>query len=543
MEVASTVFPILYRIGIAFAITVGSFFVFAGAFITGRPMLMAAAGLMPLAGIVAWNQPFLVSSLFVTFSYFRLQEAYPFVSSLKPALVLGAASIGLVALKALLSTDREVADSRLLRVFCLLSLIGVVALAYPHAVLRAGGGSGTDVVAIPAVMLGASFCALVWTKLLSSTAEAPLPINLWLFTAYFVWLSITTIVSLVPSDSYSMWMNNPWKIAAMTLAISWLARSSRDFLLSSSIFILGGALVAAVVIYNKIYSLSLVNGTRVTIGRITIEEGVQLDSATQYALEQGKILNDPNDLALILLFPLAFALARVVCRRGLMDAVLSAGMSGIILLSIVFTQSRGALLGVVAVIGVLFLQRFKMALPALLAVMVAAPLIFSAMNFSSRDHSGVSQALQGELEDSAAHRIEAWKTAINMVMDRPITGIGPGNFNEFYRTYTNYWRSREMSAHSMWFQVLAELGIVGLGLFVAMIATSFMVNARSLSILQSTNAPASLRATGIALQSALAGTCVSGTFLSQAHTWPVYVIVGLIAALYNLAQNRSTLSK
>jgi len=520
----------LFQIGIVVGSALLPLLAFAAAFKVGSPMAMVAAGLLPIVIIVAWQYPFLIASLFITFSYFRLQEAYPFVNTFKPALVLGAGSVVLVALKCLLSPDRQAGDTRLLRTFCLISLIGVVAVAYPHAVVRNGGESGTDVLGIPLVMLGASFCAVVWTKLLSSTAEADLPMNIWFFTAYFCWLSITTIISFSPSDSYGSWLNNPWKIAVMTLAISWLARSSWDFLLASSIFIAGGVLITSVVIYNKINSISLVNETRVSIGRPPIEEGAD------YIQQQGLILNDPNDLALILLFPLSFALARVVCRRGMMDASLAAIAAGLILTGIIFTQSRGALLGVVAVVGMLFLQRFQLKLPAMIAVLLAAPIIFTAMNLSSRDNSGLTEAYQGELEDSAAHRLEAWETALSMAKARPITGVGNSNFGSLYRRFTNYWRNREMSAHSMWFQVLAELGIVGLALFIGMIATSFMVNAQSLAILKATSAPATIQATGIALHAALAGTCVSGTFLSQAHTWPVYVIVGLIAALYNFVQ-------
>jgi len=528
METASSFIRLLTRVGFPILGAFFSLFSFAASFRIGSPMLMVAAALLPLLGLIAWSQPFLISSLFVTFSYFRLQEAYPFVNAMKPALVLGAGSIALVAFKCLLSDDREPGDTRLLRTFCLLSLLGVVGIAYPHALVRNGGASGIDVIGIPTVMLGAAFCAVVWTQLLSSTAAAPLPVNIWLFTAYFSWLSITTIVSMSPSDSYNVWMNNPWKIAAMTLAISWLARSSWDFLVASTVFIIGGVLIAAVVIHNKIYALSLVNGTRVTIGRVRGEDGIDVIP------EQALILNDPNDLALILLFPLAFALARVAFRRGFLDALLAATASSAILAGILFTQSRGALLGVIAVFFVLFLQRFKMALPALLAIMIAGPLVFSAMNLSSRDHAGVSEIFDGELEDSAAHRLEAWETALAMAVSRPIRGVGAGNFNGLYRRYTRYWRSREMSTHSMWFQVLAELGFIGLGLFVGMIVTSFVVNARSLARLDQIDASATMRASGIALHAALAGTCVSGTFLSQAHTWPVYVIVGLIGAFYNL---------
>lgn len=504
---------------------------FAAAFRFAQPMLVVAACVLPLACVAAWYQPFLVSSLFVTFSYFRIQEAYPFVNALKPALVLGAASIGLVAVKCMISPSRDAVDTRLLRTFCLLSLLGVVGVAYPHALIRGGEGHGSDVVGIPLVMLSASFCALVWTKLLSTTAESPLPINIWLFTAYFSWLSVTTIVSFSPADSYNVWMNNPWKIAAMTLAISWMARSSWDFVLASSVFVLGGVLIAAMVIHNKIYSISLVNGTRVTIGRVEPVEGV-----STYEQQQGLILNDPNDLALILLFPLAFALARVICRRGGMDATLSLIAAGLIMAGIVFTQSRGALLGLLAVLGVLFVQRYKLVWPAFAALVVIAPLTFVAMDFGSRDHAGIEQALEGELEDSASHRLEAWETAVFMFVDKPVRGVGVGNFNGLYRRYTRIWRGREMSTHSMWFQVLAELGIVGMGLFVSMIATSFFINAKTLKSLDSMKAPVTFKATGIALHAALAGTCVSGTFLSQAHTWPVYVIVGLIAALHNAVQ-------
>ena len=524
---------IIVRVGMAVAIPVYSLMAFAAAFRTGGAMLMTAAGMLPIAGIVAWYQPFLICSLFVTFSYFRLQEAYPFLVPLKPALILGAASIGLVALKAMLSTDREVDDSRLLRTFCLISLIGVVAVAYPHTAIRGDGGHSIDLVAIPAVMLGASICMLLWTKFLSSTANAPLPINLWLFAAYFVWLSITTMLSLGPEASYAKWLNNPWKIASMTLAISWLARSSWDFLLSSTVYIFAGALVAAVVVYNKMHDISLVVGSRVSIGRIEYDDSMLLDASGIYALGQGQVLNDPNDLALILLFPLAFALARVFYRRGVFDAMVAAGMAALLIMAIVFTESRGALLGVLAVVAVLFLQRFKnLFLPALVILAIGSVLAVSALNLSSRG----SLYVGGELEGSAGHRVEAWKTSINMAVANPLTGVGAGNFNEYYRTYTNYWRNREMSPHSMWFEVLAELGFVGLGLFIAMIVSSFVVNARTLAIFESTQAPASLVSVGIGLQAALAGTCVSGTFLSQAHTWPVYVLVGLIAALYNLAQ-------
>lgn len=532
MGLAITISSRQYHALLAFGAVLYSLLSLGVAFRLGSPFIATAACVLPLVGIVFWYQPFLTSSLFIAFSSFRLHEAYPFLERLKPVLLLGLAAISLAVLKVLLSRDREVVDSRLLRTLCLISLLGVVGVAFTHLTIRGGGASAVDFIAIPTVTIGASISAILWTKLLSSTAMSPLPINMWLFSAYFAWLSVATVVSLVPSDSYSQWLNTPWRIAVMTLAICWLARSAWDFTVASTIFVLSGFLVALVVFYNKIYSISLLLGTRVTIGRVEYEDGGEI------VVETTNVLADPNDLALVLLFPLAFSLARVIWRQGVVDAALSCLASIVILTAITFTQSRGALIGVMAVLGVLFALRCKSVLPAILVVVMAFPIVFVVMDLGSRGVGGLYSS-SGEIEDSASHRLEAWETAITMVKSRPVRGVGVGNFGPYYRSYTRYWRDREMSAHSMWFQVLAEMGWVGFGLFVAMIIASFLVNARTIDFLRSGNAPMPLHSTAVALQAALAGTCVSGTFLSQAYSWPVYVIVGLIAALHITVSSRS----
>ena len=43
--------------------------------------------------------------------------------------------------------------------------------------------------------------------------------------------------------------------------------------------------------------------------------------------------------------------------------------------------------------------------------------------------------------------------------------------------------------------------------------------------------PPVLTATALSLVSGLAGFCAAGTFLTQAFTWPLYVLIGLTAAM------------
>ncbi len=185
------------------------------------------------------------------------------------------------------------------------------------------------------------------------------------------------------------------------------------------------------------------------------------------------------------------------------------------------------------VLSTLMLVRLKSMTLALVVVAIAAPALFGAMKIADRQSGGASEIAERGIDELAQGRLEAWETAYKMARARPLTGIGIGNFPGRYYVYTDYWASREMAVHSMWFQVLAETGFIGFGLFVAMIAASFAANAQTMSRLAAAHGPNSLRSTCLGLQAALAGTCASGTFLSQAHTWPVYVIVALIAALAN----------
>lgn len=498
----------------------------AAGFTLDQPMLMAAAGLALPAALVAWARPFVLCALFIAFSTFRLHEAFPSLEAMKPALLLGMGAVAVFGLKALFSPLRGPMEPRSLKSYALITLALCIGLAAPYAFLRAGGTVSLDALMIPLVMVSAALCCAVWTILLSSANDRPLPRNILYFAAFFIVICITTVFSRIPGDSFDWWASITWKFAAMTLATAWIARTERDFVNASTIFIVCGLLLSAVVFYNKANGLSLVEGTRVAIGYVLPEDLSMLIHTT------GKVLSDPNDLALILMFPLSFALARVVLRRNFIDAAFGLVATGAILLAITYTQSRGAAIGVMVVLAMLLLQRYRSALLGLIAIAALAPILIGAMQIATRSSGGFDEYSDSDLDQSAQHRIDAWKTAINMAAARPLTGVGISNFSSMYYSYTDYWHNRAIAAHSMWFQVLGELGVIGLALFVAMIWSSFKINAQTTGWLKQARAPPFLQATAIGLQAALAGTCASGTFLSQAYTMPIYIIVALIAALH-----------
>jgi len=79
-----------------------------------------------------------------------------------------------------------------------------------------------------------------------------------------------------------------------------------------------------------------------------------------------------------------------------------------------------------------------------------------------------------EETDSAQTRIESWTFAANVALHRPLVG---GGFN-LYESPSLWARyapegSVRRAVHSIYFRVLGEQGFVGLGLFLALLATSW----------------------------------------------------------------------
>jgi O-antigen ligase len=381
---------------------------------------------------------------------------------------------------------------------------------------------------VPLTVLVALGAIYSWRILLSQTAQHALPENIQLFIAYFAVMSLSMLVGYLPVNSYVAWSETMIKIAAMVLAMTWLARKPRDFTIAATAFIIAGTFVAVVVIYNQWHGISLVEGDRVTIGAIPLE--------LKKPGEEGGVLSDPNDLALILMFPLAFALAQTVYATSLWRTTFATLTSGAIFWAIVATKSRGAFIGIVAVILAVGLLRWRSRVLSMILVAMIGIFAFGAMGMSERWDTG-GAATESGLDESSQGRINAWRTAIKMAIRSPLSGVGLNNFVPMYYSFTDNWEGRPRATHSMWLEVLSESGVIAFAFFVAMVIASFKMNLASLHRLDAVRAPHSLRASAVGLQAALIGTCASGTFLSQSKTWPIYVVVAMIAALSILARD------
>lgn len=372
------------------------------------------------------------------------------------------------------------------------------------------------------LLLGAATMAGLCTHIFIVRSIRPVwSAELKWFSVFFVLATLGIAVAYNRDVSWTFWSTVYWKIGLMTLAIAWLPRSSADFQAAARIFVIGGLLIAAVTIYNAYHGIGFVELTRVTVGR-----------------ELNSLLGDPNDLALVLLFPLSFSVALALPGNEKLNRILGTAGIATIIPSIVFTQSRGGLLGVLAVLAAYGLRHVRSKAMVVVLVIVGAFLLYSAMGISSRISGG---GVQQGLDESAQERLSAWGAAIHMALAKPLTGVGIANFAPSFFSYVEDFPGRDMTAHSTWFGVLGETGWPGLITFLLMVGVCFRSVLQSYVRLMASGAPAIMSATAFALVSGLLGFCVAGSFLTQGFGWPIYIMVGLTAAVSRYSASRRDL--
>jgi len=178
--------------------------------------------------------------------------------------------------------------------------------------------------------------------------------------------------------------------------------------------------------------------------------------------------NNEFGIALIMILPLLFYQWELATNRHLRRALMVMGF--LISISIIFTYSRGALVGLVAMGAVFWLRsRAKVATGALILVLGLSVYYFVPQHWFDR----MATIETYEKDSSAMSRIDYWKISLRIAEQHPIFGGG------FKVTYwpeitnamlvgTNLPRLKAgRAAHSIWFEVLSEQGWIGLGFFVA----------------------------------------------------------------------------
>jgi putative inorganic carbon (hco3(-)) transporter len=136
-------------------------------------------------------------------------------------------------------------------------------------------------------------------------------------------------------------------------------------------------------------------------------------------------------------------------------------------------------------------------------------------------------------DSSAEGRLHAWRAGTKMALDN-VLGVGAGNFpNNFPKYRASDAPVRWMTAHSMYFLILGELGFLGLLLLFKLVFGNFRSNVRLRKrLLQQDPERFAIDARSLDLFNAgIVGLAVAGAFLSVTYYPHIFVLAGLAIAL------------
>jgi hypothetical protein len=225
-------------------------------------------------------------------------------------------------------------------------------------------------------------------------------------------------------------------------------------------------------------------------------------------------VGDPNFFALVMASLVPFALY-LVARGGVRQLV--GGASAVVLLGGVFaTGSRGGLIAcAAAIIGAgIVMPVFR------LRVAAAAVVLFALISLP---------LFATQLQDAGARSNEGRKTenlvAVAMFADHPVTGVGPGQYQERYRDYSRRIGNDPRpvrEAHSLPLEIAAEQGLGGiLGWSIAFLTVFRFGFSRGVWQLL----------VGRAIVLSILTYMTASLFLHGSHLRLLWVLLGLVLAL------------
>jgi len=259
---------------------------------------------------------------------------------------------------------------------------------------------------------------------------------------------------------------------------------------------------------------------------------------------------DPNDLALILATTLPIAIMQGLSSTSLRWKIICFVGCALNLIGIIATQSRGGFLGLIALGAfMLFVKLPGISKKRFTLVLTALAIIFGTYlgtEYKERIRS-IFEETTSDLT-AGSGRIAVWRQCLEIARDHPILGVGPNAFDTAYGHYLENDKfkgelSRESlggawhTAHNSFLLVLAEMGLPGLLIFLAINIRSFQNFQRVKIPSDKNDASNILSIQATTLQMALVGFLVCAFFLSQSYNTLIYLFCFLSGTMIRISSS------
>jgi len=237
--------------------------------------------------------------------------------------------------------------------------------------------------------------------------------------------------------------------------------------------------------------------------------------------------NNGVSLAMLMVIPLMFAMKDLFKKK-----IFHLGVYGGAFLSfitILGTQSRGGLVGIIGSTLALFIRTKHKVLIGILIFLGGV----SVLAFMPDSWKGRMQTIQNyEQDGSASNRILQWNYAVQLASESPV--IGNGFDARYYQPYYQKYMAGidiNRAVHSIYFQILEEQGYLGIFLFFLLMITA-IVSAQRVAK-QARNRPDLKWAASLLTYSqiSIAGFAFNGLTINVAYIDLYYYILAFIVLL------------
>jgi len=266
------------------------------------------------------------------------------------------------------------------------------------------------------------------------------------------------------------------------------------------------------------------------------------------------MFGNPNDLAMNMVtwMPVA-AIIAISRQQPAWRRLVAAGIVALMLATVVFTKSRGGALGLGVMLLALILLGGKVrrgfGTIAVVSILVATP--FMPSSFWTRMESIFDEEQdRQQFTGSREARRTVMQEGINTFLERPFTGVGAGQFQNYNPAER---KERWRETHNALIQVAAETGVLGLVAFSFLIIRAALAAATTrrmlrrprkrgesdplASVMSARDLSAVYNHT-VAMTAGLVGWFICSMFASVAYNWTFYYVLALIVSARELTRDR-----
>lgn len=269
---------------------------------------------------------------------------------------------------------------------------------------------------------------------------------------------------------------------------------------------------------------------------ISVMVYVAIYGLTHHGTGSGNYFKDENDLSLYVNMYLPFCYFLMLYEQKRMMKAFYAFALATGLFAVVISFSRGGFIGLVAIGFVIWIISPRKVISLILISLIG----LSVYHFAGDSYLKEVHTIADSNDGTAKARIESWKAGWRMFLDNPL-GVGGGNFSARFPEYQSDYFKRGMwgrAAHSVWFTLIPELGIVGIFIYLSLL----YYNLKDIFLLKRINPNKDpnlryLQYLSLAFIASFAGYFASGTFLSVLYYPHYWYLTAILVATTKIAKN------